>query len=443
MTKIGLISLGCDKNRVDSEVMLENLRDGGYEITSNPSEADVIIVNTCAFLESARRESIDTVLEMFHYKDQGSCKKIIVTGCLGQKFGKEIFDGLEEADAVVGTNEYGNICNIVDETLRGERKLYNGSNVCLTFGKRLLTTPKHFAYLKIGDGCDNFCSYCLIPYIRGRFRSVPAELVVEQAKSLAEQGVKELILVAQDTTKYGKDLYGEPKLVELLQSLSQIDGIEWLRLLYCYPELTDEKLISEIERNPKIAKYIDIPLQHVNDGILRAMNRKSTGEAVQKLFDRLARSNPKIEVRSTFICGFPGETSETIGEVEDFLRKNSLRNVGFFAYSREEGTVAAKLPNQVAERTKKSFVKRLYKTQYNVLKKLQQNDLGKTYRCIVDEFSHREGNSFVYKVRTQFMAPEIDGVVYAYSDGELSLGEFVNVKITNALEYDLVGDVIR
>lgn len=443
MTKIGLISLGCDKNRVDSEVMLENLRDGGYEITSNPSEADVIIVNTCAFLESARRESIDTVLEMFHYKDQGSCKKIIVTGCLGQKFGKEIFDGLEEADAVVGTNEYGNICNIVDETLRGERKLYNGSNVCLTFGKRLLTTPKHFAYLKIGDGCDNFCSYCLIPYIRGRFRSVPAELVVEQAKSLAEQGVKELILVAQDTTKYGKDLYGEPKLVELLQSLSQIDGIEWLRLLYCYPELTDEKLISEIERNPKIAKYIDIPLQHVNDGILRAMNRKSTGEAVQKLFDRLARSNPKIEVRSTFICGFPGETSETIGEVEDFLRKNSLRNVGFFAYSREEGTVAAKLPNQVAERTKKSFVKRLYKTQYNVLKKLQQNDLGKTYRCIVDEFSHRECNSFVYKVRTQFMAPEIDGVVYAYSDGELSLGDFVNVKITNALEYDLVGDVIR
>lgn len=443
MIKIGLVSLGCDKNRVDSEVMLENLRCGGYEITSDPSDADVIIVNTCAFLESSRQESIDTVLEMFHYKDEGTCKKIIVTGCLGQKFGQEIFDGLEEADAVVGTNEYDNICQIVSETLSGERKLYNGSNVCLTFGNRVLTTPKHFAYLKIGDGCNNFCSYCLIPYIRGRLRSVPMEKVVEQARQLASQGVKELILVAQDTTKYGYDLYGEPKLVELLQQLSVIDGIEWIRLLYCYPELTDEKLIREIETNPKVVKYIDIPLQHVDDGILKAMNRRSTHEGVCKLFNRLRESNPKIAVRSTFICGFPGETAETVAEVEGFLKEYRLRNVGFFAYSREEGTLAAKMPNQVPQRLKNSYVKKLYKTQYNVLKQIQQEDVGKVYRCIVDEFSHEENGVFVYKCRTEFQAPEIDGIVFVYSREKLDVGSFVNVQITNTLEYDLVGDVVQ
>lgn len=435
--------MGCDKNRVDSEVMLENLRCGGYEITSDPSDADVIIVNTCAFLESSRQESIDTVLEMFHYKDEGTCKKIIVTGCLGQKFGQEIFDGLEEADAVVGTNEYDNICQIVSETLSGERKLYNGSNVCLTFGNRVLTTPKHFAYLKIGDGCNNFCSYCLIPYIRGRLRSVPMEKVVEQARQLAAQGVKELILVAQDTTKYGYDLYGEPKLVELLQQLSAIDGIEWIRLLYCYPELTDEKLIREIEINPKVVKYIDIPLQHVDDGILKAMNRRTTHEGVCKLFNRLRESNPNIAVRSTFICGFPGETAETVAEVENFLKEYRLRNVGFFAYSREEGTLAAKMSNQVPQRLKNSYVKKLYKTQYNVLKQIQQEDVGKVYRCIVDEFSHEENGGFVYKCRTEFQAPEIDGIVFVYSREKLAIGSFVNAQITNTLEYDLVGDVVQ
>lgn len=443
MIKIGLVSLGCDKNRVDSEVMLENLRRGGYEITSDPSDADVIIVNTCAFLESSRQESIDTVLEMFHYKDKGSCQKIIVTGCLGQKFGQEVFDGLDEADAVVGTNEYDNICQIVAETLSGERKLYNGSNVCLTFGERILTTPKHFAYLKIGDGCNNFCSYCLIPYIRGRLRSVPMEKVVEQARQLANQGVKELILVAQDTTKYGYELYGEPRLVELLQQLSAVDGIRWIRLLYCYPELTDEKLIREIETNSKVVKYIDIPLQHVDNGILKAMNRRSTHEGVCALFNRLRESNPKIAVRSTFICGFPGETSESVAEVESFLKEYRLRNVGFFAYSREEGTVAAKMENQVTQRLKNSYVKKLYKTQYNVLKQIQQEDVGKVYCCVVDEFLREEDGVFVYKCRTEFQAPEIDGIVYVYSQKELSTGDFVDVRITNTLEYDLVGDVVQ
>lgn len=440
--KVGVVSLGCDKNRVDTEVMLKNLQAGGYEITSDPSLADVIIVNTCAFLESSRRESIDTVLEMFHHKDEGRCKKIIVTGCMGQLFGKELLAGLDEADAIVGTNEYANICEIVQATLQGERKLYNGSNVCLTFGDRILTTDKHYAYLKIGDGCNNFCSYCLIPYIRGRFRSVPMEQVVQQAQDLVAQGVKELILVAQDTTKYGADLYGEPKIVELLQRLSQIDGVKWLRLLYCYPELTDEKLIREIETNPKIAKYLDIPLQHVDDRILKLMNRRSNSAQIRALFDRLQNSNPNIAVRSTFICGFPSETQETVDEVKQFLLKYKLRNVGFFAYSREEGTVAAKMENQVAERTKKAYVKQLYKTQYGVVAQLQQQDIGKVYECVIDAFSNEEDGWFVYKGRTQFMAPEIDGIVYVYSKRKLEEGQFVDVKITNALEYDLIGEIV-
>ena len=441
--KIGIVSLGCDKNRVDTEVMLQNLRQGGYEITSDPALADVIIVNTCAFLESARKESIDTVLEMFHHKEDGTCKKIIVTGCLGQRFGSELLAELDEADAIVGTNEYQNICQIVAETLSGERKLYNGSNVCLTFGERMLTTPKHFAYLKIADGCNNFCSYCLIPHIRGRFRSVPMEEVVREAQSLASHGVKEFILVAQDTTKYGQDLYGEPKLVQLLRALSAIEGVKWLRLLYCYPELTDENLIREIETNPKIAKYIDIPLQHVDDGILRAMNRHSTEDGIEKLFERLNNSQPKISVRSTFIAGFPGETAETVQKVENFLLKYKLRNVGFFAYSREDGTLAAKMPNQVSSRTKQAYVKRLYKTQYKVISQLQNEDVGKVYECIVDEFSNKQEDTYVYRGRTQFMAPEIDGIVYVYSAKPLVAGQFVNVKITNSLEYDLIGEVVE
>lgn len=440
-TKVGIVSLGCDKNRVDTEIMLKNLQVGGYEITSEPSLADVIIVNTCAFLESSRRESIDTVIEMFHHKDEGTCKKIIVTGCMGQRFGQELLENLDEADAIVGTNEYSDICKIVDATLRGERKLYNGSNVCLTFGERILTTDKHYAYLKISDGCNNFCSYCLIPYIRGRFRSVPMQDIVEQAKSLVDQGARELILVAQDTTKYGEDLYGEPKLVELLQQLSQIENLKWLRLLYCYPELTDEKLIREIETNPKIVKYIDIPLQHVNNEILKLMNRRSTGDQICSLFDRLDNSAPKIQVRSTFICGFPSETQSTIDEIKQFLKKYKLRNVGFFAYSREEGTAAAKMQKQIPERTKKSYVKQLYKTQYGVVQQLEQQDIGRVYECIIDNFSNSEDDWLVYKGRTQFMAPEIDGIVYIYSKCKLTEGQFVNVKITNALEYDLIGEV--
>ncbi len=438
-TKVGVVSLGCDKNRVDTEVMLANLAAGGYQIVSDPTQADVIIVNTCAFLESARREAIETVLEMAHYKSQ-NCKKVIVTGCLGQKFGDELLAELSEADAVVGTYDYDHICDIVRNTLDGNRQLYRSCQSGLTFGDRILSTPSHTAYLKIADGCDNFCTYCLIPYIRGRYRSVPMENVLQQAQNLACQGVKELILVAQDVTRYGKDLYGKPVLTRLVRQLSQIDGIHWIRLLYCYPELLDAELIEEIATNPKVVKYVDIPLQHVNDGLLLRMNRRSDGQSIRQLYQTLA--DRSIAVRSTFICGFPGETKQTIAELEDFIRQYPMRNVGFFAYSREEGTAAAKFADQLPERTKQSYVKRLYKAQFEVVQRLNANDIGRTYECVIDSYDSFDGDYHFYKGRTYFMTPEIDGTVYIASKTPLDVGNFYQVHISGAQEYDLSGEVL-
>lgn len=440
-TKVGVVSLGCDKNRVDTEVMLANLAAGGYEITSSPQDADVIIVNTCAFLESARKEAIETSLEMAGYKKRGKCQKVIITGCLGQKFGEEVFNELKEVDAVVGTDRYDEICDIVADTLKGERKLVNNCSDAITFGSRILTTASHVAYLKIADGCDNYCTYCLIPFIRGRYRSVPMEKVVAQAAELAAQGVKELILVAQDTTRYGKDLYGEYKIVQLLRNLSEIDGIEWLRLLYCYPELLSDELQTEIANNPKIVKYVDIPLQHVNDEILRKMNRRSDSQSIITLFDKL--SNLGIAVRSTFICGFPYETKETVKQLQEFLIKYRLRNVGFFAYSREDGTAAAKFERQVPERTKQSYVNKLYKTQYKIATEINKSDVGKVYRCIVDEQPDFCAGEYYYVGRTYFMSPDIDGKVYIVTSDELTVGHFYDVKITDYADYDLIGEVVR
>ena len=438
-TKIGVVSLGCDKNRVDTEVMLANLVAGGYEITAEPSDADVIIVNTCAFLESARKEAIDTILEMANFKRDGRCRKVIVTGCLGQKFGDELYRDLYEADAIVGTYEYDKICDIVAETLNGKRMLYRGCNEGVTFGARILTTAPHVAYLKIADGCDNYCTYCLIPYIRGRYRSVTIESVVAQARELAESGVKELILVAQDVTRYGKDLYGEPKLVELIQQLSQIQGVAWIRLLYCYPELMTDALLDEIVTNPKVVNYVDIPLQHVNDEILRKMNRRSNAQSIRELFDKLMHKD--IAVRSTFICGFPSETKDTIAELDAFVRDYKMRNVGFFAYSREEGTAAAKFDNQVHPRTKQRYVSKLYATQYAVAQQLNQSDVGKTYECMIDVSDGKDGEFYLYKGRTYFMTPEIDGCVYIASRKPLQIGSMYHVKISGVLEYDLTGEV--
>lgn len=437
--KVGVISLGCDKNRVDTEIMLANLVAGGYALTADPSDADVIIVNTCAFLESARKEAIDAVMEMSHYKQIAHCKKLIVTGCLGQKYGSELIQELDEADAVVGAYEYDKICEIVNETLSGSRKLYNSCDNGLTLGSRILTTAPHTAYLKIADGCNNFCTYCLIPHIRGRYRSVPMDQVVSHAEELAGRGVRELILVAQDTTRYGMDLYGELRLPLLLRRLSQIDGINSIRLLYCYPELMTDELLQTIVECKNVVNYVDIPLQHVNDDMLRKMNRKSDSKSLEVLFDKLESLG--IAVRSTFICGFPGETPATVAEIEQFLRKHKLRNVGFFPYSREEGTPAANFDKQVPERTKQKYTRHLYDVQYEIVEELCRSDIGKIYPCIIDSVDP-SGDRFEYVGRAPFMTPEIDATVKIVSTHELTCGEVYNVRIVGYSTYDLCGEVV-
>ncbi len=439
--KVGIVSLGCDKNRVDTEVMLHNLITSGYEITPDPQDADVIVVNTCAFLQSARQEAIQTTLEMANFK-QANCKAVVVTGCLGQKFGDEVYDALTEADAVLGINDYDNIGEIIDQVLQGKRiKQISDANSGITFGSRVLTTKPHVAYLKISDGCNNFCTYCLIPYIRGRFRSVEMHKIVEQAKTLVAGGVKELILVAQDVTRYGWDLHGESKLVELLTELEQIDDLEWIRLLYCYPELVSDKLIEKISSSSKIVNYIDVPLQHVDDKILKKMNRRSSQAQIETLFDKLTAKG--IQIRSTFICGFPYETEETHQTVAKFLKKYKLRNVGFFPYSKEDGTAAARFDGQVHYRTKNRMVKNLYQIQHEITNQNNLADIGKTYSVVVDDFVEENIDGYVYCGRTSFMSPEIDGVVYLHSKNALEIGQFVDAVVTNALEYDLIAEVVE
>lgn len=443
-TKVGVVSLGCDKNRVDTEVMLANLVDGGYEITADPVDADVIIINTCAFLESARKEAIDTAFEMIRYKKSGKCKKVILTGCLGEKFGEEVYKDLYEVDAVLGTQDYSRIVDIVDETLRGKRNFYHTCDNGITFGSRILTTAPHTAYLKIADGCDNYCTYCLIPYIRGRYRSVPMDKIISHTQELADNGVKELILVAQDTTRYGKDLYGEYKIVELLREISKISQIQWIRILYAYPELLSDELIQEIATNDKVVNYVDIPLQHVNNEMLRKMNRRSNGDSIRALFDKLAAVN--ISVRSTFICGFPYETQQTVDEVAQFLTKYKLRNVGFFPYSREEGTAAAKFDTQISDKLKERYVEQLYGVQYGIAQQLNIDEVGKIHKIIIDGIDNTvesDDNNYCYTGRTYFMSPEIDGLVRVSSKQPLQLGNFYDVKITGVIEYDLIGEAVE
>lgn len=442
MTKVGVISLGCDKNRVDSEIMLASIRDKGFSLTSEQSEADVIIINTCGFIEAARKESIDAILEAAQLKQSG--KKIIVTGCLVQKFGKELLPELPEVDAFCGVDSYVKMGELVQSVLNSDKQLYE-VDVCsgISSGKRVLTTPSHYAYLRIADGCDNYCSYCLIPYIRGRFRSRTMSEISAEAKGLAESGVKELILVAQDVTRYGADLYNSPKLVELLRNLSQTEGIRRIRLLYCYPEQIDEALIKEIASNPKIVKYLDIPLQHVHNEILKSMNRRSTFEGICELFKALRDEIPDISIRSTFICGFPGEQTKHFLMLKRFIEKQKLQNVGFFAYSPEEGTVAALMEERISEKVTQHRLQKLAKCQQKVVKIVNKRHVGKTYEVLIDEFCELDvkRNLLIYKGRAYFQTPDVDGVVYVESENELDVGEFYNVKICDFKDYDLRGIV--
>ncbi|MBQ2769267.1 MAG: 30S ribosomal protein S12 methylthiotransferase RimO [Clostridia bacterium] len=431
--KFGVISLGCDKNRVDTEKLLGLLKTRGYTVTSSLKETQILIINTCAFLQSAREEAIETILDCAEYKC-GKLEKIVVTGCLPQKFISELFDPLQEVDVFLGINDYEKIFEALEEAYkREERQNFVGKGKDGYWTERVLTTDEHYAYLKIADGCYNHCTYCLIPKIRGKYRSYPMEELLTEAENLGE--LAELILVAQDTTRYGEDLYGENKFVELLRRLSALENIQKIRLLYCYPDVITDELIEELASNEKIIKYMDIPLQHTEDRVLKLMNRKGTRKGYLQLFKKLRERIPGIAIRSTFIAGFPSETEEEFEGMKAFIKEARLFNCGFFAYSREPDTGAYRLKGQIHHATKKRRVKALYQTQERVAQELLSSFVGKRIEVLCDGIDY-DKNCFVG--RAYCNAPDIDGKVYFHA-GEAMQGEYYEVLIERNDSYDLYG----
>lgn len=433
--KVGFISLGCDKNRVDTEKAIRRFTDAGAILTNDPETAQILMVNTCAFLESARKEAVETVLELSALKS-GELEKLVVTGCLPELAPTELYEGLTEADVFAGFNDYDELVEAVARSYQTGRENIVGKGKGTDIQTRVLTTPLHYAYLKIADGCDNHCTYCLIPKIRGRYISTPMENLITEAENLGD--VSELLLVAQDVTRYGEDLYGKPSLVPLLKKLTALPNVGAVRLLYCYPERIDGELIEEIASNPKIIKYLDIPLQHADDAVLKRMNRKGTYQSYLDLVATLRANVPNIAIRSTFIAGFPGETEENVQTLERFLRTAKLDNVGFFAYSKEEGTAAAKLPNQIPAREKKARVKRLATAQSENAKARAEKLLGKTVSVLCDGIDYDKG---CFVGRSDFQAPDIDGVIY-FTAEEGVQGERYLVTLNRYKNYDFYGTAI-
>ena len=431
--KAGVISLGCDKNRVDTEKMLSRLSEK-YEITNDPEEAKILVVNTCAFLNDARKEAIEEILSCARLKENGRLEKLAVTGCLPQKFGEEVFAGIPEIDVMAGISDYDKLVFAIEESYGGVRKNIVGKPACEPDVPRVLTTDG-YAYLKIADGCSNFCTYCLIPKIRGAYRSVPEDQLAREAAALGELG--ELVLVAQDVTKYGTDLSGGENVVRLIRRLSALENVKKIRLLYCYPESVSEELIDEIAKNDKVLKYIDIPLQHADDGVLRRMNRKGTYQSYLALVRKLKARVPGIAVRSTFIAGFPGESEESFARLCAFLEEAELFNAGFFRYSREEDTAAARMDGQIPARVKTARVKKLYAVQKKIVKKQLAAQVGRELDVFVENF-----DGACWAGRAYFNAPEIDGKVYFTGGREFRAGDTAKVKITGAGDYDLFGEAV-
>lgn len=437
--KVGMVSLGCDKNRVDSEIIL-GVMNKEYEITNKPKEADIIIVNTCGFIEKAKQESIDTILEMARYKTHYNCKLLIATGCLTQRYGEELKELMPEIDIMLGVNDYQKIDKIIRSFINGEKGLteVNYSDENINEGERILTTNSHTAYIRIAEGCNNFCTYCIIPKIRGKFRSRKMENILEEAKKLSENGVKEIILIAQDTTLYGSDIYGEKTLHKLLNELSKIEGIKWIRVLYCYPEEIYDELIEEMKNNDKVLKYLDLPIQHISNNILKLMGRRTTKEKIIEKIEKLREAMPNITLRTSLIVGFPKESEEDFNELKDFLAHYKLDKVGVFTYSREEGTPAAIMDGQIEEEVKEQREKVLMEIQQRVSEELNKNKVSKTYDVIVEGF-----NGEHYYGRNYEMAPEIDGSVLFTSLLKQDVGNIVKVKVTENTDYDLIGVVVN
>ena len=437
---VGMISLGCPKNQVDAEIMLKKLVDAGYILVDEAEKADVVIVNTCAFIEDSKKESIDSILEMIDYKEDGLLKKVVVTGCMAQRYMDEIFSEIPEVDAVVGIGANDDIVKACDSVLEDEQysAFPDKENMPLE-GGRILTTPEYFAYLRIADGCSNCCSYCAIPSIRGKFRSRKIEDVLEEAKALCEKGVKELILVAQDTTRYGEDLYGTLKLPELLDELNKIENLKWIRLLYCYPERITDELIDAINRNEKVCHYIDMPMQHVSGKILKSMNRPGDRDSLTALINKLREKIEDVVIRTTFITGFPGETDEDFTLLSEFVNEMKLDRVGCFAYSREENTPAYDLPEQIEKEVALDRADIIMEQQYRINDEKQEAFMGKTYDVIVDGY---DSYSDSYFGRTYMDAPEIDNNIVFTSGYEIEVGEIVPVEIFDKDEYSLIGEAV-
>ena len=441
--KVGIISLGCDKNRVDTELMLTFLRDAGYEFTADPAESDIIIINTCGFISSARKESMDTIIEMSAYKKSGSCKRLVVTGCMPQLWLKEMREELPDVDIFLGIDKYHQIVQILENSLnpKAKRLIKAGSSDTVPYVQdRVVTTPEHYAYLKIADGCDNYCTFCTIPFIRGKYRSRTMEVLFHEAEDLVRGGAREIILIAQDITRYGTDIYGKPSLIELIRELSNIDGLEWIRLLYCYPEEITHDLIKEMLINPKLCRYVDIPLQHVSDNVLKRMNRHTNKKEIVKLIEKMQSQKAFIAIRTTFMVGFPGETEEDFKELYDFIAKYKLTHVGFFAYSKEDGTPSAKMPDQIPEKIKQKRLIKLIKLQRKIVAENNKQFIGKTLNVVVEGIDYDKAMFFG---RSEYQAPEIDTVVYFKSKTDLNVGSIYNIKITKVRGYDLVGEIIK
>ncbi|WP_434796780.1 30S ribosomal protein S12 methylthiotransferase RimO [Terrisporobacter vanillatitrophus] len=439
MLKIALESLGCSKNLVDAEIMMGILNKKGYKLTGDFDEADVILVNTCGFIESAKQESIETIVEFANLKETGNLKLLIVTGCLAQRYSDELKEEIPEIDAIVGTGSYQNIDEIL-ENLQKEKQVVSLNDIEVVYNEdlpRYVSTPDYMAYIKISEGCDKHCTYCIIPKLRGKQKSRKIEDIVAEAKNLAQGGVKELVVIAQDSTMYGSDIYGGARLPQLLEELAKIEGLKWIRIMYSYPESITKELVDVIKRNDNICSYFDMPIQHASNKILKLMNRQTTKEELINKINMIRTAIPDATLRTTLITGFPGEDERDFQELVEFVKEVKFDKLGVFPYSREEGTAADKLPNHLEQEVKEERRDVIMMIQQSISEEINQRKIGKTYEVLIEE--QIEDN--VYIGRTQLDAEEIDSIVYVKSHTNLESGDFVNVKINTALEYDLMGDI--
>lgn len=436
---ISIVTLGCSKNEIDSELMMGILRKNNYTITNSLEQADIIVINTCGFIQDAKEESIETIWEMTKYKNTGNCKYLILAGCLAERYSKELLEEINEVDAIIGTGNIKDIVDVIDSLEKGEKRVEKTKNINENYLEEIKRTNfRSTEYVKISEGCNNYCSYCIIPRLRGKYRSRKIEDIVKEVNYMAENGVKEVILIAQNTADYGIDLYGDYKLAELLKELNAIKNLQWIRLLYLYPDNFTDDLIYAIKTNEKVVKYVDIPLQHISNPILNKMNRKTSKEDIINLINKLRKEIPNIIIRTTFIVGFPGEEEIHFQELYNFVKNIKFDKLGVFTYSREEGTLAYNFDSQVEEIIKQNRRNKLMELQQKISYELNQQKIGKVYLTLVEEICEKG----IYIGRTYMDSPEIDGFVYIYSNKELDLGEYVYVKIIDCLEYDLIGEMV-